>query len=264
MSEVEDTTTDRLVPAAGFRNLRDLGGLPVSGGGVTRSGLVYRSEAPTGLDEAQLEALGELGLRTAIDLRDEGSEDVFVVSTLPVGVARLVAGVVPPADPSGKGLLQQVMDGELLDYAASELAEMYIVFLETMAPAFGRAVSYVATPEHLPTLIHCHAGKDRTGLVVAMVLEVIGVPRDLVVEDYALTTKCRAYRRTEVEELLSGHGTEWDRVAPLFTAPPETLEISLRFLEEEHGSIRNYLLGPAEVSAEALDRLSELLVEQPA
>lgn len=253
---------ERLLATAGFRNLRDLGGLPTRSGGSVRSGLVYRSEAPTDLSEGQLEELGRLGLRTAVDLRAEGREDVFVAPTLPEGVRRLEAGVVPPADPSGKGLLQQVMDGELLDYSAADLGGMYVEFLESTAPAFGRALGYLADPDNLPTLVHCHAGKDRTGLVIAMVLDVVGVSRELVLEDYELTTHARAYRRQEIEETLRARGTEWERVSPLFVAPAETLEIALAHLETEYGSVHGYLVGPGELPEPALERLTALLVEQ--
>jgi protein-tyrosine phosphatase len=249
----------RLRELAGFRNLRDLGGLPAAGGGTTRPGLVYRSEAPTGLDDEQLAELRVLGLKSAIDLRHQAGEDVFVASTLPETVRRLDAGILPPADPSGKGLLQQVMDGELNEYSAAQLGEMYVDFLDTRAPAFGRAVSYIADPDNLPTLIHCHAGKDRTGIVVAIVLEMIGVPRPLIVEDYELTTIARAYRRAEVEGALRDVGTEWGSVAPLFTAPRESLEIALDHLVSEFGSVREYLLGPGEASEDVPGRLAGLL-----
>jgi protein-tyrosine phosphatase len=258
VSGSEDST--RLRETAGFRNLRDLGGLPVAGGGSIRPGLVYRSEAPTGLDGEQLEELRELGLKSAIDLRHQAGEDLFITSTLPETVQRLDAGILPPADPSGKGLLQQVMDGELNEYSAAQLGEMYVDFLDTRAPAFGRAVGYIADPDNLPTLIHCHAGKDRTGIVVAILLELVGVPRPLIIDDYELTTSCRAYRRAEVEGTLRDLGTEWDRVAPLFTAPRESLEIALDHLVHEFGSVREYLLGPGGISEETPDRLADCLV----
>jgi protein-tyrosine phosphatase len=250
----------RLREMAGFRNLRDLGGLPVAGGGTIRPGRVYRSEAPTGLEDGQLDELRGLGLKSAIDLRHQAGEDVFVASTLPESVRRLDAGILPPADPTGKGLLQQVMDGELDEYSAAQLGEMYVDFLDTRGPAFGQAVGYIADPANLPTLIHCHAGKDRTGIVVAIVLEVVGVPRPVILDDYELTTVCRAYRRAEVEGTLRDVGTEWERVAPLFTAPRESLEIALDHLVREHGSVREYLLGPGEASEQVIDHLGERLV----
>jgi protein-tyrosine phosphatase len=254
----------RLLAVGGFRNLRDIGGLPVAGGGTVRPGLVYRGEAPSDLSPEQLSELGELGLRTAVDLRAEGQEDVFVAPTLPPGVRRLEAGVVPPADPSGKGLLQQVDDGELLDYSAADLGAMYVEFLRANAPAFGLAVGYLAEPDNLPTLVHCHAGKDRTGLVIAMVLDLVGVSRELILEDYELTTHARAYRRAEVERTMHSHGTDWERLSPLFIAPAETLEVALAHLEDEHGGVGGFLSGPGGLDRATLERLTALLVADAA
>lgn len=264
MSERSADAGSRLWTTAGFRNLRDLGGLPVSTGGHVRAGMVYRSEAPTELGEPELAELDALGLETTIDLRFEDGEDVFVAPTLPARVRRLEAGILPPADPTGKGLLAQVMDGDLKDYSARELGELYVDFLATRAPAFGTAIEYVADPSNLPTLIHCHAGKDRTGILVALVLEIVGVDRETILDDYELTTECRAYRRGEVERTLTGVGTEWDRVAPLFTAPREALTIALDYLAETHGSVREYLLGPAGVAVQSLDLLAESLLDRSA
>jgi protein-tyrosine phosphatase len=244
----------------GLRNLRDIGGLPAAGRRVTRSGLVYRAEAPVNLSDEGLEAVKALRLHTALDLRDR-EEDVFVHTTLPEGVERLYAGVQPPADPGGKGLLQQVFDGERLDYSAAELGELYVEFLEGQAKAFGRAIAFCAEEQNLPTLIHCHAGKDRTGLVVAMLLDVVGVEREAVMSDYELTTYFRAYRRQEVADALAASGTDWDRVAPLFIAPPEALAKAIAHLETLHGSVRGFLAGPGEVDEAALDRLPDMLLD---
>jgi protein-tyrosine phosphatase len=262
MSGLDELSASRLCRVAGLRNLRDIGGLPVAGGGVTRRRLVYRGEAPTGLRAPELRELGELGLRSAIDLRDEATEDVFVASTLPDDVKRLAAGIRPPSDSSGKGLVAQVMDGERTSYSAAELGEMYIDFLATRAPAFGQAVSHVADADSLPTLIHCHIGKDRTGIVVALILEALEVPREAILDDYELTTECRSYRRQEVEGTLSRWGTEWEAVAALFTAPRETLELALEFVTDSHGSVRGYLEGPAGVDASTLDELRKVLVTE--
>lgn len=250
----------RAVAIAGLRNLRDIGGLPASGDTVTRRGRVYRAEAPVGLPSEGVEALAALQLRTALDLRDR-KEDEFVHTTLPDGVQRMYAGVQPPADPDGRGLVQQVVDGDLLDYGADQLAELYVDWLDDQAEAFGRAVAFCADPSNLPTLIHCHAGKDRTGLVVAMLLDIVGVERSAVIADYALSSHYRAYRREEVAEALAASGTEWDRVAPLFIAPPETLSAALDHLEREHGSVRAFLTGPGRVPPALLDRLPGLFTQ---
>jgi protein-tyrosine phosphatase len=242
-----------------LRNLRDLGGLRTEDGRMTRRGVLFRSEAPCGLEDPGLQELAALGLRTSLDLRDEG-EDTFARATLPAGVRRVTAGMLPPGDGRGAGLIARVMSGELREYTAEELAELYVGFLEDQAPAFGAAVRHIADPAHLPVLVHCHAGKDRTGLVVAMVLEILGVRRELIVADYELSTEGRAHRRLEVAPALAATGTEWARVAPLFTAPAQALELAFEHIERRYGTVEAYLTGPARVEPERVRALPELLL----
>jgi protein-tyrosine phosphatase len=246
--------------ATGLRNVRDLGGLPLAGG-RTRGGLVFRSEAPVDLGPEQVAALAAIGLRRTLDLRDEDTEDVFAAASLPAGVERLVVPITPPADPAGKGLLTLVMDGELLDYEASELGALYVEMLADNPRQFAGAVELLADADNLPILIHCHAGKDRTGLVVAMLLDLLGAATETIVAEYELTSAMRSHRRGEIEPTLIGHGTEWDRVSAMFIAPAEALEAALAWIDERHGSVAGYLTDAGGLPAETIERLRRTLVE---
>lgn len=243
-----------------LRNLRDLGGLPAGDGLVTRGGVLLRSEAPCGLSPAGVDELAALGLRTTVDLRHEG-ENEYAAASLPDGVRPISAGITPPASRTGDGLIQQVMAGTLLDYSAGDLGALYVRFIDAHPRAFGRAVEHVAEPGNLPVLVHCQAGKDRTGVLVAMVLDVLGVPRTEIVAEYELTTQRRAYRRGEVEPALAQTGTEWARVAALFTAPALALQTALDHVDARCGSVRGYLAGPGKADPAALERLPDLLLE---
>ena len=253
-------TVDRAVSVEGLRNMRDVGGLPASEGRVTRRGVLYRSEAPIGLSAQGIRELATLRLATVVDMRHE-RESGFVATTLPDGIQRVLAGVEPPADSGGKGLVEQVVDGDRLDYTAVELTSLYFDMLQTQSAVFGRVVGFMADPEHLPILVHCQAGKDRTGLAVALALEAIGVERQAVVDDYELSTHYRAYRREEVAPALAASGSEWSRVKALFGAPAEVLEASFAEIERRNGSVRAYLIESCGVTEETLDLLAELLLE---
>lgn len=248
--------THRAIEIEGLRNLRDIGGLPTADGRRIRRGVLFRSEAPVALTQDGAAALGALGLGTTIDLRSEASSE-FTTTNVPDSVRRACFVLEPPGDAAGRSLPDMVMSGDLLDYTADELAALYLGFIDERADGFGAIVEHLADPANLPCLVHCHAGKDRTGLVIAIVLGIAGVGRAEIVADYEASTHYRAYRRGEVEDALISHGTSWERVRPLFTAPGEVLEATL----DHMGPAWDYLRDRAGVAVPTLTRLRELLLE---
>ena len=96
---------------------------------------------------------------------------------------------------------------------------LYIATLDRRAPVFGAAVRLLGDAERLPLLVHCSAGKDRTGLLVALVLSVLGTPRELVVSDYTLTGRNRPNRIADYEEALRPTGVDPEQVRTLFETP---------------------------------------------
>jgi protein-tyrosine phosphatase len=98
-------------------------------------------------------------------------------------------------------------------------------------------------PGALRVLIHCAAGKDRTGIVVALLLAAVGVPNETIAEDYALSIACLgpdyiAERRQWVYE----RGLDWERRAHVFDTPPERMLKTLDYLERRFGGVEAYLL----------------------
>lgn len=238
-------------PAPELANLRDLGGLPAAGGLVTRHGMLFRSAVPQPGQAAS--CLPGLGVRTVLDLRHES--EGLELDVVP-GIGMINAGLLAPPDPLGR-----VLSGEVEGFGVGDLASMYTDFLEGQAATIGVGVTQCFTPVNLPILVHCHAGKDRTGLLIAMVLEGLGVERDAVVADYALTSRHWKPAATDVPDAVRDAGIEWDRIGTLFTAPPEALEQALTMLEAEHGSVAGYLMGPAGVSGDVLREGRAVLLE---
>lgn len=163
----------------GLYNFRDVGGLDVTGGGSTRAGLLYRSDAFGNLTESDAEVLiTELGVARLLDLRADREVDVETPTLLGragVEVRRRPIDNGPgnaiESTPSGKRLAFRYL--EYLEYAASSVAAVIRDLAETDPPV---------------TIVHCRAGKDRTGVVVAVVLSLLGVSADDIALDYALTT----------------------------------------------------------------------------
>lgn len=244
----------------GMTNLRDVGGLPTGPGRQIRTGLLMRSEAPLRLTPEALAQFTELGLRTVVDLRgDEESQtdptELQALATVtPVPIPeRINANPLP--------VLEQILARELAGFGIADLKAIYLAMLDKHPHQFGTAVRALAAPDALPALVHCKVGKDRTGLVIAMVLDVVGVPREHLLRDYEVSTERRAFRRVVLAPAFAAAGARIEDADGLFSAPREALEHALHHLEDRHGSVRGFLTGAAGVPDVYLDQLTERLTE---
>ena len=249
----------RLVPLEGTLNFRDLGGYPAAGG-VTRWGAVYRSDRLNELTDADVAHLGAIGLRTVCDFRydREVAEDP---SRLPEGarIVRLAVGAAPGDNP--RSLEDLIRAGEITQVTTASMAEGYLSMLERQAGLFGDLIRLVGRDEHHTVVIHCTAGKDRTGLGAALLLGAVGVQHEVIVEDYALTDEYRSARRlAEIGPRIEAQGLDLDDLRVLFTAPPETMAITLDRVNERWGGVEAYLTGPAGVTAGEIDALRAVWV----
>jgi protein-tyrosine phosphatase len=145
------------------------------------------------------------------------------------------------------------------------LAGIYEAMSDAAAPTFGRLIRALAEPDGTPALIHCHAGKDRTGLAVAFMLAALGVEESVILKDYELS----AVHYTEPEwarqePKLVAAGITYDQYRLVFGAERETLDALLARLRARHGSIEGYLADAAGVDDAVIAALRAQLVEEPA
>jgi protein-tyrosine phosphatase len=235
---------ERFVEVDGLFNVRDIGGYPVAGGGVTRWGLLYRGCQPCGLSALAQRQVAGLGLRTVLDLRE-----VAEVGKEP----STALGITVVSNPIYRGR----MDFEVL----ADLETLYLTALEVGAAEFITALEHLTGPEALPALVHCTAGKDRTGLLIALVLCLLGVDEETVAADYALTEAAySAERRAEMFARAEAVGVAAQRVALMIGSPPETLASVLTRMRAKYGSIEAYLLAHG-ARPETLAALRERLIQ---
>jgi len=245
---------ERAVPLAHGSNFRDLGGYPATGGKHVRWGLIYRSGASAMVTDADLQRIHALGLRDMIDLRSD-EERVLAPSRID-GVAYSAVGY--PLMP----LIQATRDG--FDQEA-----LYRGLPTLLAPHL-RVIFGMLERKDGPIVYNCSAGQDRTGFVSAMILSALGVSRDVVVQDYLLSTRYRHPRdemphldpafygkdpvarvfvryqdtpaATEVQPLLDGSGKPY-------------LDIALAEIQAKWGSVDNYLRDAVGVDAAGIARI---------
>ena len=252
----------RVIPLEGGTNFRDLGGYATQGGGRTRWGLVFRSAALHRLTDRDLAATARLGLRVVYDLRADAEREV-APSRLPGGV-RCEWMPIEGAASRTKELTDLVLEGRLAEVPLDFLERIYEAMAEFAAPTFGRLLTGLADPEGSPALIHCTAGKDRTGVCAALLLSVLGVETPSILDDYELS----AAHYTDVQvarsrQQLDEAGIDIERFRAVFGAPRHALASLLATLRERHGSIERYLEREAGVAPEVFDALRARLVEVP-
>ena len=239
----------------GCLNVRDLGGIPTEDGGVTRSGSVIRSDNVRFLTDEGWRALGNHGVVRIVDLRfpEERREDP--PSDADVEVVHV--SVLGPA--AGEGLdfvaeLEAHLDS--VTDVADHYAWSYVRFLERNHQRFGEAVAAIADADG-PVVIHCMGGKDRTGLVAAMLLRLAGVSLEEIGADYALSGDNLA---PTLDEWLSTAPTERERLRrqKLSTTPAIAMVRVLEDVEGRYGSVAGYLAAGG-VTPSQLQRLRERL-----
>lgn len=232
---------DRHLPLPGTRNLRDVGGYPTIDGRRTRWRTLFRTDALDLLPGGSQAALLELGLRQAIDLR--WPSELASAPSVFRGSDRVRYRSIP--------LLAFDQDDPTPHLG---LVGMYRRILDERGEHLVEVVRAVIAPEGTAVAIGCAAGKDRTGVAIAIILSAVGVPRDLVVEDYAMSAGFFA------RPVADPHLVDW-RGAPVETeSPPEYMEDVLRHLDERHGGAIA-LLQRGGMSDVEIDRLVDVLTE---
>lgn len=246
---------DRRIPFEGITNFRDLGGYRTASGTRLRWGQVFRADALHGLTAADLDLYRRLGLRSVYDLRGDTEREE---RPNPVQSRQhTIIGRPPGPEPSGPTATgDSAADGERF------LGDLYIGLIDHAAAQIGQLYSWLVSDGGLPAVFHCHAGKDRTGIVAALLLEALGVERGAVLDDYELTSRyrLRAHQESTFERLLES-GMSPEAAAGVLTTPRWAMEAALHHLDERYGGIGPYLTGPARMRPEVIDALRERLLE---
>jgi protein-tyrosine phosphatase len=245
---------DRRVELANSFNFRDVGGLRTRGGHTVRTGMVFRADGLNRLDDADVAALSPIGLRTVIDLRTVPERDDHGVAPSTIGADLVHLPVIEElwgADGAH--------DVDPIEY----LVERYLEMTEGVgATAIAGVLRLLAAgePEACPAVFHCSAGKDRTGVVAAVLLSTLGVDDELIAEDYHHTAPAMARM---VEWIRLRHPDAVDTMADqpevFLACPPEAMSTFLSTMEERHGTIVDFVRTIG-VSDDDIDSLRARLV----
>jgi len=216
---------------AGASNFRDLGGYPGKGGRIVRWRQIFRSNHLGHLTEADATVLRSLGVKSAFDFRGMEEREGALCGISEIEVHSL------PVEPTVVASLRAIMSaGTPLsqDHALEVMRDSYRNYVQQNTPRF-RALFAHLLEDRAPLVIHCTAGKDRTGFACALILHVLGVANEVISEDYLLTN--RFYRRdpsasTDLPE---------DVRQVLASVQPPFLAAAFEAIDADYGNLENYL-----------------------
>jgi protein-tyrosine phosphatase len=217
----------RRLELEGTFNLRDVGGYPAAGGCTTRWRTLLRSDALHRLEPAGSAVLAGLGLRTILDLRTQAEAEI--------------------APSALDGLTDRrthisLLTGDL-QALPLELGAIYRYMIDECGDTIGAAITVLAEGGAFPALVHCSAGKDRTGIVVALILGVLGVPDEVIAADYELSASYLDAEWTPaIGQLQASTGLGPDLTRPLLSSPAALILDVLARVRAVGGSVDGYLL----------------------
>jgi len=242
-----DDYAQRHIPFEGCFNFRDIGGYPAADGRTVRWGRYFRGGRQDRMSERDRTRLKALGITTQVDLRrpDEvGEQGRGPLETL--GARYHNIPVIPEG---GTDHLSRLVG----DTAIS--GRRYLGYLEFGAEPWIRIFNLLADPDHQPLLVHCTAGKDRTGVATAFLLSVLGVERVWIEADYVLTNH-EVARQMEFVERTNGLPAGMDRASLMHAAgvPENAIGEFLDGLVERWGGATGYLrsIGVGDATLEAV------------
>jgi protein-tyrosine phosphatase len=228
-----------------INNFRDFGGYKTQNGTCLKKGMLYRSGDLSKATDADLEHIASLGIKTICDLRSESErrrEPDRVPAAKPFTFFNIPMRPIIDYHARSLGRLLSLMFGSerRMDYVA-ESYQAYREYATNYLPQLKALFWRISNPENMPVLIHCSAGKDRTGVVSSLIQLVLGVSVETAMDDYLKTNgNLSAYTEDVFRRLskLGYFGVPWKRLyIPLFAARADFLNAALEQVEEEFGAV---------------------------
>ena len=242
----------------GAVNARDLGGLPTVDGRTTRSGVLLRSDNLQDLSGTDVDRLRQAGLGTVLDLRTSAEVEMTGPGPLrATDVPHVHLDLIPHGFDGRAELVERTIPHE--DAGEHAMDHFYLDYVRHAPDGVAQALRTIADPRSGGVLVHCAAGKDRTGVVCALALSLVGVKRDAVVADYARTGERieRIRERLLHTELYADDMSR--RTLDSMRPHADNMERFLDRVDAEYGGVHGLAMSVG-VSEETLAALSRRLL----
>ncbi|NSW95072.1 MAG: tyrosine-protein phosphatase [Bacteroidales bacterium] len=236
-------------------NFRDAGGLPAMDGRIMKTGMIFRSATPDNLGRREVQKLHNLNIRTIIDLRGPNEDgerknrfDEIEVISLPLDFE----------GETRRRMMPFFYEKNSLDKIAEISAELYLEILDASVPVFRNVVEILLTPGKSPVLIHCKAGKDRTGIMIALIHMALDIKREAIIDNFMKSNEelIPFFReKLLLRRILSFGFFPADAVMFAVTVRKENIEAVIDRVNNHYGGIASFLNDPA---GEKIKKLKDL------
>jgi protein-tyrosine phosphatase len=263
---VEATQREVVYHFENVYNFRDVGGLKTAEGHVMKTGVLFRSDKLSRMTCQDLAKLQEFNITLICDLRSPKESRKKQVRAVPNQTFRVVnIPIHEPAIQNGRRKrLLSFLFGKKGGDRFWEFARWYyhhIAFERTYR--IREVITLLSKAENLPALIHCNSGKDRTGFLAALIQLLVGVPYEMVMQDYLRTNDYfgpHLEKLIKVMRVLTLYQVSPERMRLVLTAHPEFLNEVHDLIVKKYGSVEKYLCEACEIDRDTLQKLKNQLL----
>jgi protein-tyrosine phosphatase len=262
-------TATRVLPLEGGRNFRDLGGYETADGRRVRWGRLFRSGAMARLTPSDYEYLSTLGIRVICDLRSRDERGDEPTNWQADPSPRFVTWDAPVPEEQSPLIAALAAEDASQERVRKAMAELYRLLPYAYVDRYRDLFGVVASGD-VPLAFHCSAGKDRAGVAAALLLTALGVPRETVVQDYAMSDKVVDYmaliEAADPERVSDASNAALlqlprELLAPILWSDPLYIVSMFDELEANHGSVMAFIHDELGMPEEAVQELRDDLLE---
>ncbi len=250
-----------------IRNFRDAGGLATASGKTIRTGLLYRSGDLSDATPEDLQTLSTLGIRTIVDLRSV-FEAEHHPDRLPGSSPRTFHFPIQVSFHDNKNPIQEMFShlfgrARRLDYHAV-MVDSYREYVSRFQSTFAKIFHLALDPANLPLLVHCTAGKDRTGFAISLVQRALGLAHEPALENYLLSNRAAEALKETMRSrytMASRFGFSFEKLTPLMEARSDYYEAAYDQIETMYTTLDGYLEDGLGINPQQVSSLKEILLE---
>ena len=258
----------RKLPLKGAHNFRELGGYRTQDNKSVKWGILYRSDELHALTAEDIKYLERLKLNTLVDFRSlgerENEPDPLLKETnillLPIDV--LAESSSEESVKSQQEIQEELFSGER--DLSNLLVDANKDFATTFTPTYKIFIDTLIENNGLPLVFHCSAGKDRAGFAAAIVLSILGVPRDIIIQDYLATN---AYTKDEIDRTIqqinisSAFKVDTDNIRKVLEVEERYIQAAFDAIDKEWGSMELYFKNGLMLSEAEIEKIKALYLE---